>query len=114
MTNLVTDFTPETSRKVSVIHVNIKAMQNATINTSYYCECPKGDGPVLVFTTGAYRVAEFNQSSGKFNWHRVVPAPQKAIIEKWFDLRFPQAALEVAAVPEPTTPTKPLTRHARA
>jgi hypothetical protein len=74
--------------------LQLELMQYATINTSYYCERPKVDGPVLVFTTGAYRVAEFNQRSRTFNWHRVVPAPQKAIIENWFSLRFTQEALE--------------------
>jgi hypothetical protein len=90
-------------------------MQHATINTSYYCERPKADGPVLVFTTGAYKVAQFDQRNGNFNWHRVVPAPQKAVIEKWFDARFSQvAALEAAPEPKPATAAKKLTRSARA
>jgi hypothetical protein len=90
-------------------------MQRTTINTTYYCECPKVDGPVFVFATGAYKVAQFDQRSGNFNWHRVVPAPQKAVIEKWFDSRFSQvAALEIIPELEPSTPTKKLTRNARA
>ena len=90
-------------------------VQHATINTSYYCERPRANGPILIFTTGAYLVGEFDESNGTFHWHRLVPAPQKAVIENWFSSRFSQAAvLEVAPEPEPPAPTKKLTRHARA
>jgi hypothetical protein len=93
----------------------MKVMQHATINTSYYCERPKVNGPVQIFTTGAYRVGEFDERNGDFHWHRLVPAPQKAIIENWFRLRFPYtAALEAAPESEAPAPTKTLTRHARA
>ena len=70
-----------------------------TINTSYYCERHKPNGPVLVLVTGAYRVAEFDVHTGTFKWHRVVPAPQRAIIENWLNLKFPQndVAVEVTA-----------------
>jgi hypothetical protein len=93
----------------------MEVMQQVTINTSYYCERPKADGPVNIFVTGAYRVGEYDQQNDDFRWHRVVPAPQKAIIENWFSLRFPQlTAVDVAPEPEPPTERKKLTRHARA
>jgi hypothetical protein len=88
----------------------MEAMQHiATINSLYYCERPKVNGPVIVFTTGAYRVAEFDEHTGIFHWHRVVPAPQKTIIENWFSLRFAQTATA-----EPSEEPKKLARQARA
>lgn len=60
-----------------------------TINTSYYCEQDKPNGPVVVLTTGAYRVAEFDCHTGNLRWHRVVPAPQKSVIESWLNQKFP-------------------------
>jgi hypothetical protein len=68
-----------------------------TINTSYYCEQDKPNGPVVVLTTGAYRVAEFDYHTGNVRWHRVVPAPQKSVIENWLNQKFPPAAPEPAA-----------------
>jgi hypothetical protein len=96
--------------------VIMEIMQHVTINTSYYCERPKADGPVIVLTTGAYKVAEFDHRSGNFNWHRVVPALQKAIIENWVSSRFSQSvSLELASESKSTaTPVKKLTRHAHA
>jgi hypothetical protein len=69
------------------------------INISYYCERPKPNGPVMVLVTGAYRVAEFDIHSGNLKWHRVVPAPQKSVIETWLNAKFPQndVAVEVSA-----------------
>jgi hypothetical protein len=69
------------------------------INTSYYCERHKPNGPVLVLVTGAYRVAEFDAHTGNLKWHRVVAAPQKSVIENWLNTRFPQteAAIETSA-----------------
>lgn len=63
-----------------------------TINTSYYCEQEKPNGPVVVLTTGAYRVAEFDYHTGNVRWHRVVPAPQKNVIESWLSQKFPVQA----------------------
>ena len=60
------------------------------INTSYYCERLKPNGPILVLVTGAYRVAEFDAQTGNFKWHRVVPAPQRSVIENWLNSRFPR------------------------
>ena len=68
-----------------------------TINTSYYCEQDKPNGPVVVLTTGAYRVAEFDSHTGNVRWHRVVPAPQKSVIESWLNQKFPPAAAEPTA-----------------
>ncbi len=67
------------------------------INTSYYCERDKPTGPIFVLVTGAYRVAEFDVHSGNFKWHRVVPAPQRSVIENWLNTRFLQTEAPVEA-----------------
>ena len=72
-----------------------------TINTSYYCEQDKPSGPVVVLTTGAYRVAEFDYHTGNLRWHRVVPAPQKSVIESWLNQKFQPAAAEPQASKKP-------------
>ena len=72
-----------------------------TINTSYYCEQDKPNGPVVVLTTGAYRVAEFDYHTHNVRWHRVVPAPQKSVIESWLTQKFPMQTDQ-----EPTGPKK--------
>jgi len=71
-----------------------------TINTSYYCEQDKPNGPVVVLTTGAYRVAEFDYHTGNMRWHRVVPAPQKSVIENWLSQRFPIPVPVAAPAPK--------------
>jgi hypothetical protein len=65
------------------------------INTSYYCERHKPNGPIVVLVTGAYRVAEYDVNTGSFRWHRVVPAPQRSVIENWLNTRFPQKEVVV-------------------
>ena len=70
-----------------------------SINTSYYCERDKPNGPILVLVTGAYRVAEFDVHTGNLKWHRVVAAPQRSVIEGWLATRFPQPEPVVAQVP---------------
>ena len=65
------------------------------INNSYYCERHKPNGPILVLVTGAYRVAEFDAQTGNFKWHRVVPAPQRSVIESWLTSRFPRQEIVV-------------------
>jgi len=72
-----------------------------TINTSYYCEQEKPNGPVVVLTTGAYRVAEFDYHTGNVRWHRVVPAPQKSVIESWLNQKFPAVAPEAPVAKKP-------------
>src|SRR5581483_11838736 len=69
------------------------------INNSYYCEQDKPTGPILVLVTGAYRVAEFDSQSGNFKWHRVVPAPQRAVIENWLNSRYPRKQVVVETAP---------------
>ena len=70
-----------------------------SINTSYYCERDKPNGPVLVLVTGAYRVAEFDIQRSAIRWHRVVAAPQRTIIESWLNAHFPQPKPAVSEVP---------------
>jgi hypothetical protein len=65
-------------------------MENTyVINSSYYCERSKPSGPIIVLTTGAYAVAEYDERTGDAKWKRVVQANQKAIIERWLSQHFP-------------------------
>jgi hypothetical protein len=73
-----------------------------SINTSYYCERHKPNGPILVLVTGAYRVAEFDVHTALLKWHRVVAAPQKSVIENWLNNKFPKVEL----TPQPTVRKK--------
>src|SRR5439155_26913227 len=57
------------------------------ITPSYYCERKRG-GQILVFTTGAYLVAEYDEHTGSAKWQRVVQANQRASIEDWLTQHF--------------------------
>ena len=70
-----------------------------SINTSYYCERDKPNGPVMVLVTGAYRVAEFDVQKSSIRWHRVVAAPQRTAIESWLTSHFPQPKPAVSEAP---------------
>lgn len=59
------------------------------INSSYYCERERPGGPILILTTGAYVVAQYNERTGEFRYERLVPANLKPGIEKWLQTRFP-------------------------
>ena len=53
------------------------------INPSYYCGRHKPNGPIVVLTTNAYVVAEYDERTGTAKWQRVVQATQRASIENW-------------------------------
>ena len=59
------------------------------INSMYYCGRTRPNGPILVLTTGAYVVAEYNERTGSAKWQRVVQASQRANIENWLIQHFP-------------------------
>jgi hypothetical protein len=59
------------------------------INASYYCGRSRPGGPILVMTTGAYVVAEYDQRTGSAQWQRVVQANLRANIENWLAEHFP-------------------------
>ena len=59
------------------------------INASYYCERNRPGGPILVLTTGAYVVAEYDERTGNATWQRVVQANQSATIEHWLYQHYP-------------------------
>jgi hypothetical protein len=44
---------------------------------------------ILVLTTGAYVVAEYDERTGNVTWQRVVHPNQKLVIQRWLDLHFP-------------------------
>lgn len=63
--------------------------ESHVINSSYYCERSRPGGPILVMTTGAYVVAEYDAHTGTAKWQRVVQANQRASIENWLAQHFP-------------------------
>jgi hypothetical protein len=67
----------------------VQMQDNHVINSSYYCGRTRPGGRILVYTTGAYVVAEYDERTGSANWQRVVQAAQRASIEKWLSQRFP-------------------------
>jgi hypothetical protein len=71
--------------------------ENHVINASYYCGRTRPGGPILVYTTGAYLVAEYDERTGNASWQRVVQASQKASIENWLSHRFPPNANQAKA-----------------
>lgn len=79
------------------------------IHPSYYCGRERPGGPILVYTTGAYVVAQYDERTGLARWQRVVQASQRATIEKWLNEHFPKPAVE-----PPPKSTKPNKRAAKA
>lgn len=67
------------------------------INASYYCKRGSRPGLILVMNTGAYILAEYNESTGDLKWQRVIPAEQKKSIEKWLNQHFPSSHAQQAA-----------------
>jgi hypothetical protein len=78
------------------------------ITDAYYCGRSRPGGPVLILTTGAYVVAEYIEGNGNITYHRLVPAPQKAVIERWLSQRFPPPK----QTPKPPAAPAKLTRRA--
>ena len=59
------------------------------INGTYECRRAKQDGLILVFNPDALLMVEYSERTGKFRWQRVLPATQKASVEKWITDAFP-------------------------
>ena len=62
------------------------------ITGSYYCQRAKQDGLILVLNQDEYLMAEYSERTGTIKYQRLVPAPQKAVIERWLDKNFPVRA----------------------
>ena len=63
--------------------------QRHEINASFYCLHNRKDGRVRILNTGAYHVAEYNESTGELKWHRVVAAEHKKSVEHWLQRWLP-------------------------
>jgi len=59
------------------------------INSQYYCGRSRPGGTILVSTTGAYVVAEYDERTGGVMWQRQVQANQKIVIQNWLNQHFP-------------------------
>ena len=67
----------------------LDGLNHHVISESFYSEHPKIRGPVKVFSKLHYLMAEYHILTGATNWKRVVPAPQRAGIEKWLGTHYP-------------------------
>jgi hypothetical protein len=59
------------------------------INASFYCVHPKQEGPVKVFNSDHYLMAEYYRLTGSTKWQRVVPVTQREGVEKWLISHYP-------------------------
>ena len=64
-------------------------MEHIVISPPYYCERTRPGAQILVYTAGAYVVAEYDEHTGNARWQRVVQASQRASIENWLTQHFP-------------------------
>ena len=64
-------------------------MEHIVISPPYYCERTRPGAQILVYTAGAYLVAEYDEQTGNARWQRVVQASQRASIENWLTQHFP-------------------------
>jgi hypothetical protein len=66
------------------------------INASYHCQRAKQEGLILVYNQDEYLMAEYSERTGAMKYQRLVPAPQKDLIERWLGQRFPASAKTTA------------------
>lgn len=59
------------------------------ISALYHCQRAKQDGLILVFNADEYLMAEYSERTGAVKYQRLVPAPQKDLIERWLGHHFP-------------------------
>jgi hypothetical protein len=59
------------------------------INATYHCRRAKQDGLILVLNSDEYLMAEYSERTGDTKYQRLVPAPQKDVIERWLGNHFP-------------------------
>jgi hypothetical protein len=59
------------------------------INASYHCRRAKQDGLILILNQDEYLMAEYSERTGAVKYQRVVPGPQKDVIERWLSQHFP-------------------------
>ena len=55
------------------------------------------DSVVQVLNEGSYVMAEYSGRTGTVQWQRLVPAPQREIIEKWLREHYPAKAAAASA-----------------
>jgi hypothetical protein len=67
------------------------------INDSYHCRRGKQDGLILIMNGGEYLMAEYSEHTGVTSYQRVVPAPQRDVIERWLAKHFPARKARSAA-----------------
>jgi hypothetical protein len=68
-------------------------MNHHTINESFYSEHPKVYGPVRVFNSNHFLIAEYCIKTGIATWQRVIPVAQRDNVETWLGIHYPVPAL---------------------
>jgi hypothetical protein len=69
------------------------ALNHHPINASFYSEHPKVHGPVNIFNTLHYLMAEYSISTGIAKWLRTTPVTERERVEKWLRAHYPVPAL---------------------
>lgn len=59
------------------------------INSLYHCQRAKQEGLILIYNADEYLMAEYSMRTGALRYQRLVPAPQKDVIERWLGQHFP-------------------------
>ena len=69
------------------------SLNHHNISPSFYTEHSKVHGPVKVFNTLHYLMAEYSISTGIAKWHRNATAGERDKVEKWLGAHYPMSAL---------------------
>ena len=68
-------------------------MNHHTIDRSFYSEHPRVHGPVRVFNSNHYLMAEYCIKTGIAKWQRVIPVIERDLVEKWLGSHYPVPGL---------------------
>jgi hypothetical protein len=71
-------------------------------SSSFHFKPSGQNGLIQVLNESSYLMAEYDERTGSVRWLRVVPATQKAMIEKWLGEHYPEKRPAAPApAPEP-------------
>jgi hypothetical protein len=76
-------------------------------SSSFHFKPSGQNGLIQVLNEGSYLMAEYDERTGSVRWLRVVPATQKAMIEKWLGEHYPEKR------PEPPPPPPEVRKGSR-
>ena len=67
----------------------MKESTHHKLNDSYHCQRAKHGSLINVFNQDWYLMALYDEHTGIATWHRLVSAPQRALLEAWVRQQFP-------------------------